>query len=304
MKQMIFHVDNIDLIYATTAYRKIIIERAPAEGDGSPGTFTLLDDAILLINGTTEYVYNDTYGDDTHWYRYNYVPIEYNNNSISGAVLYPSEEGTSGWSGLLYPGETDYYYEPVYSPEVSYTLEEKLIIKKIRSLIGDSVGVAREFGDEALSSIQPDGKTYVMDEKGWPLKADGMGASIKSVVGYRFVIFDKDIRDLDIDIWYNTFRFSDKEIADAYSVCTPPEGLDSKTTYPDAYMLKTAIELLLSETFEDAIEDGAVVTDDESKYDPSPGLKVRGDLIDKLQAKLDKLVRRYKMSRISGVLID
>jgi hypothetical protein len=69
-------------------------------------------------------------------------------------------------------------------------------------------------------------------------------------------------------------------------------------------MLQTAIDLLMQENWEDVIEDGARIRDEGSSYDPSPGLRMRDDLIDKLQKRLDDAIKASILSGIEGVLID
>jgi hypothetical protein len=179
------------------------------------------------------------------------------------------------------------------------------------------VGLRREYGETAASSIHTDNVTYEMDEKGWPASISVSGTSMTNstdpvVNGYRFLVFDNDISntiwvgciEYGIDIWYYTFRWSDREIMEAYDNCPPPVGLTTATATAEAYMLQTAVELLYSEVWEASVEDGAVITDEGSRYDPSPGLDTRKSLLDNLQKKLDKLIQSLLLTGISGVLID
>ena len=69
-------------------------------------------------------------------------------------------------------------------------------------------------------------------------------------------------------------------------------------------MLYTAITLLSSENWHDAIEDGAVIRDEGSVYDPSKGFDFRKALIDDLNKKLDAVIKSLILGGISGVLLD
>jgi hypothetical protein len=69
-------------------------------------------------------------------------------------------------------------------------------------------------------------------------------------------------------------------------------------------MLYTAITLVGSENLHDAIEDGSVIRDEGSSYDPTPGLRFREALIDDLNKKLDAVVKSLILGGISGILLD
>jgi hypothetical protein len=127
-----------------------------------------------------------------------------------------------------------------------------------------------------------------------------------AVQGYKWLTFSGIIveDDYPIDIWSYSFRFSDREIYDAYNDSMIPPGLTTSTVTSDHLVLQTSIDLLESMAAEDTIEDGAKVKDDHTEYDPSAGLRLRGELINRLRKQLDALVKQYMMSDVSGALID
>jgi hypothetical protein len=169
-----------------------------------------------------------------------------------------------------------------------------------------------------------------MDEKGWPAYINMGGMQFTdtdnpSVNGYRFLRFQQYIDDVctecvtysgtcgedvvkevthGVDIWYYTFRNSDRQIMEAYDNCPPPSPLTSTTATAEAYMLQTSIDLLRGSLWEDATEDGASIRDEGSHYDPSPGLDTRRQLLADLQKRLDDLIKAVMLSGITGVLID
>jgi hypothetical protein len=91
---------------------------------------------------------------------------------------------------------------------------------------------------------------------------------------------------------------------EAYSACPPPVGLTTITANAECYMVATALDLLSSETWEAINENGVIVADDKSSINPTPGMNLRGQMLDKLKARLDALTRSLQMTGITGVLLD
>lgn len=293
-----FTVDNINTVM--TIYDQIRIQRNTSED--FTGITSILD-TITLLTDQTNYTAIDSDGTADHWYRSQY----YNTTTLA----------ESGWSDPVLGEPGDLFYNPLFPPEVSYGTEDQRIIDRIRILLGDPLNLSREYGEDAASSIHPDNRTYELDRKGWPVSITMAGISMNdsidpSINGYRYLRFDQDISittysggvTYGVDIWYYNFRFSDREIMEAYDNCPPPGGLNFVTANQEAYMLATAIDLLNRSLIEDAAEDGAVVTDEGSRYDPSPGLQIRRDRIRDLEGKLEALIKRLLLGGISGVLLD
>jgi hypothetical protein len=203
-------------------------------------------------------------------------------------------------------------YSVTYPVEVGYGTSEQLVIDRIRRLVGDPVGLKREYNEQ--DNIHEGGKVYELETKGWPCSININGTTYSTtsnpaVNNYRYLQFSNDITtlsgvDLKVNIFYYTFRHSDREIMEAYDTCPPPAGLTTSTCTSETYMLATAIDLLNQQTWEDLCEDGSVVADEASRYDPSPGLRGRDAMLERLQKRLDTLVKRLLLSGISGVLID
>ena len=271
---------------------------------------------VLLSTDYYQYYFTDPDGYADNWYISRYY------NTSDGA--------TSGWSAPIQGDPGDLYYNPQFPAEIVYGSSDQLIIDRIRLWIGDPLGLRREYGEEALSSIHPDGKTYEMDETGWPAYINMGGVQFTdtdnpSVNGYRFLRFQRFIDDVctecttysgicgedvvkevthGVDIWYYTFRHSDRQIMEAYDNCPPPAPLTTTTATSEAYMLQTSIDLLRKELWEDATEDGAAIKDEGSTYNPEPGLKIRKDLLDDLKKRLEDLKKSIMLAGITGVLID
>lgn len=325
-----FNVDNIELILQAFDQIQIIryIEFSDDQPDTPVGQLITLADWVAvsgtddypipvnLVAGTTAYAAYDPVGIATDWYSSRY---------------YDSGTGTySAWSTPVLGNDADLYYDPVYSDETTITTEDQAIIDMIRLYIGDPKRLSREFGEEALASLHPDRRTFELSEKGWPvyITMGGVGFTGLSnpvVHGYRYLKFQEPVDDIcyscdeaenicgdvttkliadGINIWYHTFRHSDKEILAAYDNCFPPVGLTTETATTQCYVLQTAINLITKELFEDAVEDGADIDDDKTSYSPAPGLEVRKGLLDSLKKDLEDLIKSLKMADISGVLID
>lgn len=303
MINLTFTVENIDTV--RLIYNRIGVKKSITGQYGAYAYLTnMVPTEIELQPAQSVYKAIDNDGEVDHWY-------------ISQYYLTTNSGIVSGWSDPVLGEPGDLYHDPLYPPEISYGTADQLIIARIRRLIGDPVGLRREYGEDAASSIHPDNKTYELDEKGWPADVHMGGKDMNkstdpTINGYRYLRFDEDISittwsgcvEHGVNIWYYTFRWSDREIMEAYDNCPPPVGLTIITATPEAYMLQTAIELLYSEVWLDSGEDGAVITDEGTRYDPSPGLNTRKALLDNLQKKLDKLIKSLILSGISGVLID
>ena len=271
---------------------------------------------VLLKRDYSQYAYVDPEGYANDWYISRYYD--------------ETTEATSGWSDPVKGEAGDLYYNPQYPEEVDYGSADQMVIDRIRLYIGDPKGLRREYGEEALSSIHTDGKTYEMDETGWPAYVNMGGVQYTetdnpSVNGYRYLRFKDFIDDIcaecvtysgacgedvykevvqGVDIWYYTFRNSDRQIMETYDSCPPPTPLTDLNANPEVYVVQTSIDLLRKELWEDATEDGAVIKDEGSHYDPKPGLDVRQKLLDDLIKRRDDLVKSLMLTGITGVLID
>jgi hypothetical protein len=299
MIYLTFTVDNISTVLQV--YDQILIERSDSES----GTYTTVSGLgpIDLAAGQSSYTEVDVTGTATNWYRSRYYST--------------STSSYSGYSSPILGDAGDLYYNPIYPPEVSYGTSQQLVIDRIRRLIGDPLSINREYGEDARSSLMADNMTFHMDDKGWPAavtinNVQYVETSNPTVNGYRYLKFNQDISPTTtisgvtygIDIWYYNFRHSDRQIMEAYDNCPPPAGLTVTTANSEHYMLQTAIDLLMQENWEYTAEDGAVIRDEGTLYDPAPGFRFREDMIDKLQKRLDDLVRTAILGGIEGVRLD
>jgi len=264
------------------------------------GTYTYLG-YITLVAGQTVYYYDHIDGTDDTWYKSSYYNI---NSSLESSLSDPVK-------GVV----AELYHYPTYPSEVNLSSFGKSVVRKVRRLTGGTKKLERLYissnDSEFCSKIKEDNKTVELENRGWPVYITVNGVEKTSisdpvVQGYQWLTFSGTIGDNDypINIWSYSFRFSDREIYDAYNDCMIPPGLTVSNVTSDHLVLQTSIDLLESMAAEDTIEDGAIVRDDQTEYDPSTGLRLRGELINRLRKQLDALVKQYLMSNITGTLID
>ena len=311
-----FTVDNVDAVLRI--YDQIEVIRytgSEAQPDTPVGDMTSLTDwtavsgtgsnvPIQLSSGQSKYFAYDADGTATNWYSSRYV-------SSTDSSVY------SGWTDPILGEPGDLYYNPLFPPEIDYGTTDQVIINRIRVLIGDPKGLNREVGEPETASIMDNNRTYHTEEKGWPVSIKMNGKQYTdignpTVNGYRYLTFQEDISQpvtisgvtYAVDVWYYTFRNSDRQIMEVYETTPPPAGLTTTTCTTEAYILAAAIDIVRSELLLDANEDGALVADEGSKYNPTPGLDTRRKLLDDLNKKLKDLVKSLTLGGITGVLID
>lgn len=330
MISLSFTIENIAVV--TKVYNEIQIIRYTGDTKDDPatpvGNVSSLTDWVS-VSGTAEYPIPVALSSNVSTYQtYDFSGVF---SSWYCSRYYNTSNGAySGWSAPILGETGDIYYDPIFPEEIPYGSDDKKIINKIRLYIGDIVGLKREYGSEAMASIHTDGKTYELDQKGWPAFITMGGKSFvstlnPSVNGYKLLKFtefidmtcitcsgvanicgDSEIREIEngVDIYYYTFRNSDREIMEVYDNCFPPDRLTESNATSQAYMLQSAIDILNMELISDANDDGAKFNEDKDSYDPSIGLKIRYDLLKDLRKRLDALVKSILMGNISGVLIN
>ena len=310
-------VDNVSEVL--NVFDRIEIRRYT--GTGVPDTPVIITDYIDIENGIDQVNnnYDVSYVDLTSQYsQYYFVdPDGETDDWYTNRYIDTTTSGVSAWFSAVQGEVSDLYYDPLFPPEIVYTTSEQLIIDRIRLYIGDPIGLEREFGAEAASSIHPDGRVYQLDEKGYPATINMYNQFYNStddptINGYKFLRFKEAIDteittisgiEYSIDIFYYTFRHSDREIMTAYDGAFPPTPLTSANCTSEIYMLQTAYDLLYSETWENLVEDGSSIKDGEDAYNPV-GLQYRDEMLDKLKKRIDDAVKSVRLLGISGVLID
>ena len=306
MIRLTIYVNDIEAVMLIYSYIRIY------RSDSESGTYAHLA-YVELLPGQSTYTYDDITGTPDNWYESAY----YRDESTESA---PSDP-TQGTAPSLYTGAT-------YPSEIDFDTSQATIIRKIRRYIGDNKGVKRLYLEDceqdSCNFIHDDGKTLELSEKGWPVyislrELSGSVADEKTslndpvVQGYNYLTFSGTLIDdttcnyAIIDVWYYTFKYSDREVYQAYADAMIPPNVPTDSVTQDHLVLQASIDLLENITSEDMTEDGASIRDDQSLYDPSPGLRERDKTINRLKKMLDDLVDetiKNSIINLTGVLID
>jgi hypothetical protein len=259
---------------------------------------------VELVANYSQYYFTDPDGDADNWYISRYYDT--------------GTAAESAWSDPVQGEAGDLMQVIAFPPEISYGTSDQRVIDRIRLLVGDPIGLNREYGSEAESSIHPDGRVYELDEKGWPAFINMYNIQYTTTAnptinGYKFLRFQEAIDttittisgiEYSTDLWYYTFRWSDREIMEVYDNVPPPSPLTTDQATPEIYMLQCAYDLLSSEAFENINEDGAMIKDEGSTYNPEPGIKARDEALKRLRKQLDDAIKSVRLLGIGGVLID
>lgn len=292
MIQLTVYVSDIEAVMSVFTHIRLYTS---TEEDGM---YTHLD-YILLVAGQSTYEYTHTMGTSDSWYRSSYWSVA-TESSLSDPV-----QGT----------EAELYHYPTYPSELEFNSSEETIIRKIRRLIGDLKKLERIYtdGTDFCSSVANDNKTIDMGEKGWPVYISINTVEYTALTnpytqGYQYLTFSGSLisgsQNPTIDLWFYTFKFSDREIYQSYNDAMIPYGLTSTTVTQDHLILQASIDTLTNMWAEDSVDDGANITDDATRYGPGPGLLERDKTIKHLQKILDNLIKQYMFVGTRGILID
>jgi hypothetical protein len=167
---------------------------------------------------------------------------------------------------------------------------------------------------ETYDNVLPDYATYKLSEPpGWPLKISldsqsYTNTSNPSVNGYEFLTFSGvQINTVTgtLDVWYEHFRFSDKDIFKTYSAAEPPPPLTSTTVTEKVLKLVSAMSLLQAELRSLAANTtGSFNLQGELSYNPDPVLKARKKDLEDLKDKLEEEIEDIIGNTVTGVRVD
>ncbi len=287
-------------------YTKIKIYRSALETSGFD-EITTSSTTVPLQIGVSDYEFIDAGGTTSHWYRYTY----YDPNT-------PAEsEFSSSFLGDYY--DTN-FTAANYPEEGVFTNDDRLVLDKVRSMIGDRKELTRDFvsAETGYSSISSDEYTHTLSNpKGWPVKVilDDVSyttAANPVVNDYQFITFSGSqisTTSGTLDIWYYHFRFSDAEVMRAYNGLTPPYPLEAADVTFELAILCVAIELLSSELSGTSASSGVEVDiHEEIRINPKVGLDSRYANLKRLIAERDAIIAGIEDDTydddLFGVLID
>jgi len=270
----------------------------------------VLYDTFVLSAGQSTYDWVDVSGDSTYvaWFTY-YNSSSSAESSFSASISY-SDLGEHFVPGF-------YFSDITYPEELSMSLYEEEIVYSIRNYVGDQKSVKRDYVNPSCSlgyeNVSDDGYTYTLTERGWPLKVvkDGVQYTTTSnptVSDYTYLTFSgTTISTVSgvVDVWYESFRYSDTEILSFYTTTTAPPYVSSSGVTDEIMIISSAIMILRNEVAHLLGEtSGKFSLDQHLSYDPEGVIKQKRALIADLQKKLDDVAGEVVLGNITGVRVD
>lgn len=293
---------------ALTLFDKIRIFRAPSIN----GPFSLLAEIDIAFPA----VYCDVNSGPQFYYK-----VQYHNSTtmIQSANSEVAQE-TGIFSEFSVPQSS-----ATYPPEIALSNDDREIVESIRITVGDSGLIERDVFDSSdpqsaaacAANIDNKGCTWELSEwKGWPNRVllngvEKTDLNDPQVLGYRYLMFSGTNPCItgSLDVFYNHFRFSDREILLAYDrarnlliTC----GLPENRVTSEMRIMQAAI-LLLEGEIRELSQNAFRIVDGDTTYDNSATIRSRTEDLSDLKRKIDRLVEcaRFEASyAITGCRID
>ena len=289
-------------------FDQLLIYRA----DSASGPFSLIETAAL--DGSAGYSYLDVDTGPGKYYRAQY----YNSVSLVSSQFSELAQETGIFSEYSVPTTT-----ATYPPEIALSEQDREIVESIRITLGDLTTIERDSYDysepttDCGRQISANGCTWEMIEwKGWPQRVILNGTEKTSltdpqVLGYRFLTFTGTTPCITgtLDLFYASFRFSDREILLAYDRARNllvSCGLSGNQITTEMLIMQAAI-LLLEGELRQAHNNAVMIRDGDTTYDSGRSITSRTQALEDLQRKLRELLecaRMYASYNLEGVRVE
>jgi len=290
-------------------FDQLLVSSAPT----SSGPFT--QKTIITLDGSISYIYTDLENTAAVYYRAQY----YNSGTFINSTFSELAQETGIFSEYTVP-ETS----ATYPPEIALSNSDREIVESIRITLGDLGLIERDFYDSSDSQsvvsctahISSDLCTWeLVNWKGWPQRVRLNGDEKVSlidpqVIGYRYLTFSGAACITGtLDVFYNSFRFSDREILLAYDrsinllvSC----GLTEEQVTEEMRIMQAAI-LLLEGELREAQNSAVMIRDGDTTYDKSRNIMSRTMDLEDLKRKIRDLIEcaLYQASyNLSPIRVD
>lgn len=304
---------TLSVIYpsnVTAIFDSIVIYRASAIG----GPYSSL--TTLTLTSETTYTYLDEDSSPSYYYKAQY----YHTGTLVTSQFSEVAQETGIYSEYSQPVST-----ATYPPEIALSANDREIVESIRITLGDVGSIERDYFSSSdpqsaftcASHISADKCTWELSEpRGWPQRILLNGAAKTSladpqVIGYRFLVFSGTACITgSLDVFYNHFRFSDREILLAYDrainllvAC----GLTAAQITTEMRIMQAAI-LLLEGELRDLNSGGVLrIRDGDTEYDNTDAVRSRSGDLEDLRQKMRDLIncaKMYTSYRLEGVRVD
>lgn len=286
-----------------SGYDSIKIYRSNYE-DGSFLEVSTAATRPVLSADQIYYNFEDLTGTSSSWYKTSYY------DSVT-----PSESSLSAAAHGI-EIETE-HVNTTYPAETELTSADEYHVNRIRYYTGDTKSTLRDYVSPQCTSgyqnVSQDGYTYQMENRGWPLRVEKDSVEYTTaaepyVTDYSYVTFSgSEISTVSgvLDIWYESFRHSDREILNVFNTTPSPPFVSTANATTEMYRIGAAITIIRMEIAKLMGEtSGSFTLQGEMSYNPEPLLRQKKQLLDELQDKLDELAEEVFASNISGVRID
>ncbi|MCK5018677.1 MAG: hypothetical protein KAS32_16570 [Candidatus Peribacteraceae bacterium] len=284
-------------------YNSIKVYRSGYE-DGEFLEVTTDSTRPVLTSTQIYYNFEDATGTSSSWYKTSYY---------HSVTLLESSLSTAS-KGIEIELE---HVDTTYPEEINMTSTDYYHTGRIRYLVGDNKKVVRDYVSPGCTggyqNVSEDGYTYQFEARGWPLRIEKDGVSYASssnpyVTDYSFLTFSgTQINTVSgtLDIWYESFRKSDREILKVYNTNPGIPHVSSSAVTTEMLRLSSAISIIREELVQLMGENsGKFNLSGELSFDPTPILKHKRALIKDLESQLSVLVSESVSNNITGVLID
>ncbi len=271
---------------------------------------------IAEIDFATPAIYCDLTSTPQLYYKAQY----YHSTTMVSSVFSEVAQETGIFSEYTVPEST-----ATYPPEIALSDDDRLIVESIRITLGDSGLIERDLyrasdpqsNAACAAQIDPDGCTWELEEwKGWPQKVllngvEKTDINDPQVIGYRYLSFSGTAPCItgSLDVYYNHFRFSDREILMAYDrsrnllvSC----GLAEDAITTEMRIMQASI-LLLEGEIRDVSSGGFKIVDGDTTYDNTSMIRSRTEDLTDLKRKMDYIIEcaRYAAAyNITGYRVD
>jgi hypothetical protein len=301
-------------IRSATAVAALFDQLLVMRADSASGPFSTI--TTITLTGAGAYTYLDTGTAPGKYYKAQY----YNSTTMISSTFSELGQETGIFSEYTVPTTT-----ASYPPELAMSEQDREIVESIRVTLGDFGIIERDYYNSAdpnsqfacSANISADQKTWELNEfKGWPQRvvingAEKVSISDPQVIGYRFLTFTGVSACITgtLDVFYNHFRFSDREILLAYDRAgnlLVSCGLTSAQITTEMLIMQAAILLLEGEIRDSAIG-GIEVRDGDTTYSNTRSIEARTADLEDLKQKIRELIEcaRYGASYgLEGVRLD
>jgi len=304
-----------DPVAALQFFNQLLIYRTNDGNSTVNGPFSILA-METLDRVTTQFVFEDVTSDPTLYYKAQF----YNSNTMATSVFSELAQEKAIYKEYSLPTNT-----ATYPPEITLSEQDRTIVESVRVTVGDVGLIENDYfnsSDRAeqfnfMGQISADKLTWeLVNFKGWPQKVIVNGVEKTNlfdpqVIGYRFLTFSgvQPVITGTLSVYYNHFRFSDREILLAFSRANNlliSIALDPGNITSEMLIMQASIMLLEGEIRED-IQSAVRIKDGDTEYDNTGIIVARTEDLADLKRKMKELLdraRTYQSYALPGVRLE